>query len=52
MRGMKLKNICNFIVYSEIKKIVIKKIETKREGDKNWRGCSEILQGWCKSRGG
>ena len=30
MRGMKLKNICNFIVYSEIKKI-----ETKREGDKN-----------------
>jgi hypothetical protein len=35
MRGMKLKNICNFIVYSEIKKIVIKKIETKREGDKN-----------------
>jgi hypothetical protein len=41
--GVKLKNICNVIAYSKIKKIVIKMIEIKCEGKRNYRDWYEIL---------
>jgi hypothetical protein len=40
------------MAYFKIKKIVIKKIQTKCEGKINGRGCSKILHGWCKFQGG
>jgi len=49
---VKLENTCNFMAYFKIKKIVIKKIQTKCEGKINGRGCSKILHGWCKFQGG
>jgi hypothetical protein len=45
-KGVKLKNICNFIDNSKIKKILIKWTWTKCEGkiNFNFRGWSEFLK--------
>ena len=52
-RRVKLKNTCNFIAYSKIKKNSDKKmIGIKCEGKTNGRGYSKILHGWCKFKGG
>ena len=44
MVGLKLKNICNFIDNSKLKKIVIKRTWIKCEGKINYKGWSEFLK--------
>jgi len=44
MVGLKLKNICNFIDNSKLKKIVIKRTWIKCEGKINCKGWSEFLK--------
>jgi hypothetical protein len=44
MVELKLKNICNFLDYSQLKKIV-KRTKTKCEGEIKCKGCFEFLTG-------